>query len=255
VSTFAGYAPYYDRLNREKDYAAEASFVLDLVRKHCPQARSLLELGCGTGAHARYLSEAGMNIHGVDSSLPMLERARARQETLPPEVAKRMVFSQGDIRQIRIGETFDAVISLFHVVSYQVSNEDLRRCFVTAKDHLKPGGVFVFDCWYGPAVLSDRPQARVRRWEDDESSIIRIAEPVLCPNENIVNVHYTIFVRKRDGSETPVLEELHRMRYLFQPEIEMLASEESLEMIESREWMSQSPPGFHSWNACFVVRG
>ena len=255
MSTFADYALYYDRLYREKDYAGEAAFVLGLVRKHCPQAQSLLELGCGTGAHAQHLSAGGMSIHGVDCSAPMLELARARQEKLPREIADRMGFSHGDVRQLRIGETFDAVISLFHVVSYQVSNEDLRRCFATAKHHLKPGGVFVFDCWYGPAVLSDRPQVRIKRWEDDGTSITRIAEPVLHPNENIVDVQYTIFVRNPASAATQVLQELHRMRYLFQPEIEMLASAANLEMIESREWMSQARPGLNSWNACFVVQG
>jgi len=255
MSTFADYALYYDRLYREKDYAAEAAFVLALVRKHCPQAQSLLELGCGTGTHAAHLSASGVSMHGVDCSAPMLELARARREGLPREIAERMVFSHGDVRQMRIAETFDAVVSLFHVVSYQTSNEDLRRCFATAKHHLKPGGVFVFDCWYGPAVLSDPPQVRIKRWEDNGTSITRIAEPTLRPNDNLVDVDYTIFVLNPASAATQTLRELHRMRYLFQPEVEMLASLEKLEMVEARGWMSQTEPGLNSWNACFVVRG
>jgi SAM-dependent methyltransferase len=255
VSAFADYALYYDRLYREKNYAAEAAYVLGMVRKHCPQARSLLELGCGTGAHAEHLSAAGVNVYGIDRSAPMLEQARLRMETLPREVAARIRFSHGDVRQLRLGETFDAVISLFHVVSYQASNADLRGCFATAKDHLKPGGVFLFDCWYGPAVLSDLPQVRVKRWEDDGVTITRMAEPVLHPNQDIVDVQYTILVRDQASGATQVLQERHRMRYLFQPEIELLAAAESFEMIETREWMSQSEPGLNSWNACFVLRG
>ena len=133
----------------------------------------------------------------VDRSSSMLELARARQEKLPHEIAGRMVFSPGDVRQIRIPETFDAAVSLFHVVSYQAGNQDLRDCFATAKRHLKSGGVFVFDCWYGPAVLTDRPTVRVKRWEDEGTSVTRIAEPTLHANENIVDVHYTILVRNR----------------------------------------------------------
>jgi len=158
------------------------------------------------------------------------------------------------VRHIRISETFDAAVSLFHVVSYQVSNQDLRDCFATAKRHLKPGGVFVFDCWYGPAVLTDPPSVRVRRWEDGATSVTRIAEPTLHANENIVDVHYTLFVRNRGSAVTKVLKELHRMRYLFRPEVEMLASAAGLEMIEARAWMSEREPDRDSWNACFVIR-
>ncbi len=255
MSPFADYARYYDGLYGDKDYGAEAAYVLGLVRQHCPDAQSFLELGCGTGAHAEHLSGAGVRVHGVDRSSSMLELARARREKLPHEIAGRMVFSPGDVRQIRIPETFDAAISLFHVVSYQAGNQDLRDCFATAKRHLKPGGVFVFDCWYGPAVLTDRPTVRVKRWEDEGASVTRIAEPTLHANENTVDVHYTIFVRNRVSEVTTVLEELHRMRYLFLPEVETLASDAGLEMIEARAWMSQRPPGVGSWNACFVVRG
>jgi SAM-dependent methyltransferase len=254
MSSFAEYAPYYDRMYGDKDYAAEAAFVLGLVRRHCPQAEFLLDLGCGTGAHAEHLSAAGVRVHGVDRSPEMLGQARARQEKLPREVAKRLTFSHGDARHARIGETFDAVVSLFHVVSYQTSNQDLRDCLATAQRHLKPGGVFVFDCWYGPAVLSDRPSVRVKRWRDDQTSVTRIAEPALHANQNIVDVNYTIFVRNRASEVTRVFEELHRMRYLFLPEVKALAAMEGLEMIEARAWMSESPPGLDSWNACFVVR-
>ena len=255
MSQFADYAPYYDRMYRDKDYAAEAAYVLGLVRRNCPQAQSFLELGCGTGAHAQPLCAAGVRVHGVDRSSEMLELARMRQQSLPPEIAARMVFTAGDVRRVRMSETFDAVISLFHVVSYQSSNQDLQDCFVTAKHHLRRGGVFVFDCWYGPAVLNDRPAVRIKRWEDDEISVTRIAEPTLLEQENVVNVHYSIFARNRVSEATKVLQELHRMRYLFQPEIDCLASFSGLERIDARAWMSESAPGLNSWNACFVLRG
>jgi SAM-dependent methyltransferase len=255
MSLFEQYAPYYDALYRDKDYGAEAAFVLDRVRRHSPQAQTFLELGCGTGAHAEHLTASGVRVHGIDRSHQMLELARARKETLSPEIAGRMVFSPGDIREIRLPETFDAVVSLFHVVSYQAGNQDLRDCFATARSHLKPGGVFLFDCWYGPAVLSDPPTVRVKRWEDERTSVTRIAEPALRINENVVDVRYTIFVRNRASEATQVFEELHRMRYLFLPEIKALASSEGLELVEARAWMLDREPGLDSWNACVVVRG
>ena len=72
MSVFDGYARYYDLLYRDKDYAAEARHVHDIIQRHSPGAHSILELGCGTGAHAIHLATMGYAIHGVDRSHEML---------------------------------------------------------------------------------------------------------------------------------------------------------------------------------------
>jgi SAM-dependent methyltransferase len=106
----------------------------------------------------------------------------------------QLTFSPGDIRDIRLNKSFDAVIALFHVISYQTTNEDVTAAFETAGHHLKPGGIFIFDVWYGPAVLTEHPEVRIKRMADEKTEITRLAEPVLHPNENRVDVHYHVFV-------------------------------------------------------------
>lgn len=255
MSVFGGYAHYYDLLYRDKDYGAEAAFVLALIRKHSPDARCILDLGCGTGAHAQYLAESGVTVHGVDRSASMLERARVRQQGLPSEIAGKLFFSQGDVREVRLGRTFDGVVSLFHVLSYQTRNDDIRDTFATAREHLEPGGVFVFDCWYGPAVLAGGPAVRVKRLAGDGICVTRIAEPEVCANDNIVDVRYTILVQDRVNGEVEELKELHRMRYLFFPEIEMFATLAGLKIVWACEWMKDNEPGLGTWNVCFVAQG
>ncbi|MDP3028837.1 MAG: SAM-dependent methyltransferase, partial [Deltaproteobacteria bacterium] len=117
------------------------------------------------------------------------------------------------------------VISLFHVISYQTTNEDVTAAFETARQHMNPGGVFIFDVWYGPAVLTERPAIRIKRMADDEIEVTRLAEAVLHPNENRVDVHYHVFVRNRDTQAVAELKETHAMRYFFKPEIELLAAQ------------------------------
>jgi predicted TPR repeat methyltransferase len=174
---FDAYAAYYDLLYGGKDYAAEAEYVAAHIRRHVLQATRVLELGCGTGGHAEYLARMGYTIHGVDLSESMLAKANLRKASFPSEVQERLLFIQGDVRTVRTGETYDAVISLFHVISYQTTNADLIAAMTTAATHLKPGGVFIFDCWYGPGVFTDPPETRVRRLEGDGFTVTRIAEP------------------------------------------------------------------------------
>ena len=78
----------------------------------------------------------GYIVHGVDLSEAMLARAEERKAALPPEVAARLSFIYGDMRTVRTGETYDAVISLFHVMSYQTTNADLEAAFETATVHI-----------------------------------------------------------------------------------------------------------------------
>lgn len=254
MSVFAGYSRYYDLLYRDKDYAGEARYVHDLVRKHAPTARSLVEIGCGTGAHAAELASLGYDVVGVDMSEGMLAAAEARKSSLPPNHAERIRFAAGDARTARLGQRFDAAISLFHVMSYQTSNEDLAAAFKTAAEHIDRNGVFVFDCWYGPAVLTERPSVTLKQLSDESIDVTRVADPVMHPEQNLVDVNYTVTIRDKLTGKVEVLRETHRMRYLFSPEVAMLLEAAGMTLIDAREWMTEKPPGFHSWSACFVAR-
>lgn len=254
MTIFGNYARYYNLLYRDKNYGKEAQYIHQLLQTHAPNTQSILELGCGTGNHALLLAKQGYQVHGVDLSSEMLRQFSDRISPLPKQLASQLTFSQGDIRNIRLNLQFDVIISLFHVISYQTSNEDLQAAFRTVKAHLKPGGVFIFDCWYGPAVLSDHPTIRIKRLEDEEISITRIAEPVMYPNQNLVDVNYQVFIKDKNTGAVEDIQETHTMRYLFKPEIELLFTQGDFKLIECQEWMSNHQPGFDTWGVYFVGR-
>lgn len=253
MSVFANYARYYDLLYRDKDYAAEVDFVAGLMSRNGVSTGSLLELGCGTGRHAGLLATKGYSVDGVDLSSDMVAQAQTRLDGLPSDVGRRLKFLQGDVRSVRLGQVHDAVISLFHVASYQTTNAELMAMFDTAAAHLETGGVFVFDCWYGPAVLTDRPAVRIRRLSDDQFDVLRIAEPVMYPNDNVVDVNYTVLMTDRRTGEVETTKETHRMRYLFVPELVLMLGSTGFDLVECLQWMGGGL-GFGSWAATFVAR-
>lgn len=255
MSVFEGYSRYYDLLYRDKDYASESRYVAALIEQHAPSSRSLMEIGCGTGAHAAELAALGYDVTGVDLSDGMLAAAEVRKKGLPPGLASRLSFEKGDARDVRLGRRFNAVISLFHVMSYQATNEDLTAAFQTAREHLLPGGVFVFDCWYGPAVLRQWPSVTERTLADGATRVHRVATPEIDANRNVVDVNYEVEVTDIASHATESLTETHRMRYLFTPEIELVLRSVGLKLVDSNAWMSAEPPGFGSWAAVFVATG
>ena len=249
---FDAYARYYDLLYREKDYAAEAVYVGGLLEKHGVQGKRILELGCGTGAHAEHLARAGYSVDGVDLSKTMLAGAQARKARLPADIAVRLSFGEGDVRYVRMRKTYDAVLALFHVASYQTSNADLQAMFDTAAAHLAPGGLFLFDFWYGPAVLAQRPEKRVKRFEDDAIHVTRTAEPVMRESENVVEVNYDVCIGLKAGGRLEPLRESHRMRYLFPSEL--VGFGRQFRELATHAWMSTEPPSAKSWAAAQILR-
>lgn len=249
---FDAYARYYDLLYKDKDYEAEARYIAGMIRQYHPQATSILDLGCGTGKHAEYLARMGFVVHGVDMSETMLACAQQRKLSLPPEIAARLAFSHGDVRLVRTGQAYDVVISLFHVMSYQTANADLQAAMQTAAAHLHAGGLFLFDFWYGPAVLTQKPEVRVRRLEDDAIKVMRIAEPVMHANENVIDVNYTIFIEGRADGDVRQVHETHRMRYIFMPELEYLCAGR-FASLHCSAWMSDRAPGIDDWAAMAIL--
>lgn len=251
MAVFGSYSRYYDLLYRDKDYRGEAAYVDSLIKRHKQGPQRILDLGCGTGRHDVFLSRLGHELTGVDLSQEMLEVAKAEAQRFEGP-GRAPTFSQGDVRTLRLGKTFDVVVSLFHVMSYQTKNSDLLDALTTIKEHLQPGGLFVFDAWYGPAVLSDPPSVRVKRLENDEIAVTRLAEPVVHANDSLVDVNYHVFVKDKRSGAVEEIRETHTMRYLFLPEIKLACEKVGLALSEFRTWMAEGEPGVHSWNVVFL---
>jgi SAM-dependent methyltransferase len=246
---FDAYAAYYDLLYRDKNYTGEATYVNDLIRARSPAAKDILELGCGTGIHACELARRNYSVIGVDRSKLMVQLAN--QRSMRMNLGGQAVFDQGDLRTFRADRSFDVVLALFHVMSYQTSNEDLAAAMTTAAASLRPGGLFIFDCWYGPGVLTDPPVTRVRRMDGSGFTVTRIAEPRHYPNHNRVDVHYEIIVEHATRIER--INETHSMRYLFAPEVAALLKNANLKFQTMETWMSGAEPSLQTWNVCFIA--
>jgi SAM-dependent methyltransferase len=245
MDCFNAYSRYYDLLYRDKDYAAEVDYVDGLLKRYNALGEQILEFGSGTGKHGRLLAERGYNINGIERSAQMVAQAA---------ITDGFTCQQGDIREVQLGRTFDAVLSLFHVISYQVSNADVHAVFARASEHLQSGGLFVFDVWYSPAVYAQRSEVRVKRLTDGDVEITRLAEPVTYPNENRVDVNYTIFVQDTASGACETIIENHPMRHFSLPELDLLASVTGFERVCAEAFLSGDALSEDTWGVCLVLR-
>ncbi|WP_180111897.1 class I SAM-dependent methyltransferase [Acinetobacter sp. YH12136] len=244
------YSQYYDLLYQDKDYIGEVEYIKELIKTYKSDALTILDLGCGTGKHAELLCDAGYRVHGIDLSTDMLSIAEQRR--LGKE--DRLSFTYSNIQDLTLNQKFDAVISLFHVISYQSSNQELVQAFQVAKNHLSENGILIFDFWYGPAVLTDLPTTRVKRLENESIKVTRLAEPVIHVQENVVDVNYTVFIQDKKTQEVVENKELHKMRYLFDTELELICEQVGFGVLNKFKWMSKESPSLDSWNVVWILR-
>lgn len=244
-AVFNAYSRYYDLLYRDKDYVGETDYIQALLARHGITQGNLLEFGSGTGKHGNLLAARGHQVHGIERSAEMVSQAA---------LSDGFTCQQGDVCTIQVGRSFDAVLSLFHVVSYQVSNSDVQAVFARAAEHLKSGGLFIFDFWYSPAVYAQHPVVRVKRMADKSVEITRLAEPVVYPNENRVDVNYTIYALDLASGTVQTLTETHPMRHFSLPEIDLLAQFNGFTRINAEEFLTGRPAGEDTWGVCVTLK-
>ncbi|RKX24706.1 MAG: class I SAM-dependent methyltransferase [Candidatus Zixiibacteriota bacterium] len=121
-------------VSKPEDYAKEASFWRKALRDKLGEGRHhILELGVGGGNNLSHLTN-DFKATAVDISDKIMDNSRR----LNPDVEHIV----GDMRTVRLGRTFDAVI-IHDAIAYMQTEDELRAAFATAAAHLEPGGVFV----------------------------------------------------------------------------------------------------------------
>jgi SAM-dependent methyltransferase len=128
-------APWWPVLSAPDDYAEEAEcYRRCIVEASRRPVRTVLELGSGGGNNASHL-KAHFEMTLVDLAPAMLRVSRS----LNPECEH----IHGDMRDVRLGRTFDAVF-VHDAIGYMLTEADLGRAMDTARAHLEPGGVALF---------------------------------------------------------------------------------------------------------------
>ena len=187
-----------------KDYGAESSVIHGLVQERNPVARTLLDVGCGTGRHLRHL-QAWYDVIGVDLDNAMLNEARKH---VP---GTRLV--QGDMRTLDLGDRFDAVTCLFSSVGYMKDVEELDAAVGAMARHLEPGGVLVLDGWVRPDAWREGGSTHIEVAESDPIKVVRVSRSRRDGVTTMLDMHHLIATD--DGIEYLVD---HHELTLFSPE-------------------------------------
>ncbi len=134
MNRYDTFARHYDAVVGEREEVAH--FLAKLLKIYAPKAKTLLELGCGSGSMLKILQKR-YAARGIDLSAEMVRLAKKK--------APRAQISVGDITRFKFRERYDAIICPFDTINHVTSFAKWRRVFANAHQHLNPQGVFIFD--------------------------------------------------------------------------------------------------------------
>ncbi len=246
-NNFQSYSIYYDLFYHDKDYKLESSYIAQTIKIFRPLAKQVIELGSGTGSHAGHLCKLGYIITGIEKSEQMIRLAKEKSIVGYTPLL-------GNIVNFDLQSKFDCAISLFHVISYLTSNEEVISCFKGIANHLNERGIFIFDVWYTSAVYSQQPATRVKRVANQEVTITRIAEPSLNFQQNVVEINYEIIIQNVINKQYEIFNETHLMRHFSTPEIELFANMTGFNLLHSEEFLTKNVPSSETWGVCYILQ-
>lgn len=216
MASYGQAAEFYDLLYaREKDYAAEAGLLASMIRDVHPSARTILDVGCGTGSHARSLLDLGFSVDGVDVEPAFVEIARVKC----PEGS----FVVGNMTALALPNRYDVVTCLFSAIGYARTEGALRAAVRCMREHLEPGGVILVDPWFEPGQLSDGWIATLMG-ESDGLTVCRMSRTVL--QGTISRLEFEYLIGTASGIERR--SEVHELGLFTRHQMERAFSEAGL---------------------------
>lgn len=248
MSTFqSDYASYYESIYSQKDYSKEVNEILEIQRQYAPNAKSILDFGCGTGKHDTLLTELGFDVTGLDKSKSMLKLAK-----------KKCVGSKGcflhidQINEIPDGSV-DLGVSLFDVVSYLTEEDDLKKFFELMMVKTNSSAPLIFDFWYLPAVIHLKPETRKKVFSHQNQTITRISESSLDCNTSCVSAIHDFYVSE-NKQLVDHFSESHLMRCFSKNEMVRILSQFGYTLASFGTWTSpKQSPTLNDWSVLAVA--
>ena len=155
--------PRYYAIGYQWNTQGECDFLEACLARHFHgKASAILDIGCGSGRHLLELAKRGYQVTGFDLHPEMVDfaQSQAKKAKLPVTVF------QGDLRQMRLEDTFDVAICLMDTFRFLLTNEQILEHLKAIGRHLSPGGLYVTDFWI--PTRWDQTANEIYQWEQTE---------------------------------------------------------------------------------------
>ena len=182
---FTQSAEFYDLIySGLKNYEAEAEAITALIKRTVPHARRILDVACGTGEHARILSEKyGFRVVGIDIDPHFVNIARKKASFLRFEVADMVAFA--------LEEQYDVVMCLFSSIGYVRTLDRVKKALSCFRRHVRGEGLIIVEPWITPDAW-ENGKVFMHTAEDEKRKVCRMSYSSAKKRISTVQFEYLI---------------------------------------------------------------
>lgn len=231
---FTESAELYDLIySTFKDYAAETNALAAVIRREHPRAKSILDVACGSGEHARLLArDHGFEVDGLDLDPAFVRIARGKL---------RGDVYEGDMMSFALPRRYDVVQCLFSSIGYVRTLDNVRRTLERFREHLAPGGIVLVEPWFAPGVMQ-HGRVSVNTAEADDVRVARMAHTEV--DGRLSRIRFEYLVGRASGIEHAT--EVH--------ELGLFTTEEQLHAFQDAGLLATHDPVGIDGRGLFVAR-
>jgi len=207
--------------------------------QQCLSAQApILELGCGTGRITLALIKAGLEVVGIDASLPMLQQLqRKATEQLSMVEQMRLHYCQMDMSACAFNTHFAFILCPFSAFIYLVDKSAQTETLANIRSLLAPHGLFILDVFVPNRQMMALPDDHV--FHDYERILAdgtilkrtKTIQKTAIPNVNLITRYY-YFLDKASGKEKRTITTQDYIHYYFPDELKNLLQQNGFEVLQ-----------------------
>jgi len=245
--SYQDFAYIYDDLMADVPYDQWVKFVQEKLRKYGVKGKKMLDLACGTGELSVRFAEAGFDVTGVDLSPDMLSVARAKADN---HGLKIPLFEQ-DMAELEGFGLFDVIGIFCDSLNYLQSEEQVVQTFSKVSQHLKPGGLFIFDVH---SIYKVNGVFINHTFTVNDETIAYIWNCFPGEYSNSVEHDLSFFVLDENTGQYDRFDEFHQQRTFPVEQYSAWLEATGFEILEVNADFEEAPPHSQSESIFFTVR-
>ncbi len=161
-------SPFYHKLYANRDLKEAELFIQNLVKYFdLKPHQKVLDLACGKGRHAFFLSKFGLDVTGLDLAPNSIAEAQSNF------VSDALKFDVHDMRKVYKNEKFDFIFNLFTSFGYFDQESDNLKVLNSIFEMLSPKGTLVIDFMNAQKVTQELVLEETKTMEETVFNIKR----------------------------------------------------------------------------------
>lgn len=239
LKQYSRFAEVYDQIGADRFSIEMVNQTLKLFKKHKISPKTGLDICCGTGTAALIFSENGIEMSALDGSSQMLMAARKKSK------GHNIKFYKQNLPTFSISKTsnaskkikFDMISCFYDSINYMLTENNLRKTFVSVHKHLNEKGYFLFDM---NTELAFKTLWAENNFSNVKDNIAWVWKNEYNPKNKIISCHAHFFVKK--GKHLEKFYELHKERAYPNNTIKKLLRDSGFVVKEFYDFFTKKTP-------------